>query len=426
MDTARIFMWNIENFGLFNKLKKGVFDVRVEPILQFISTTVYTQEVNVLVIQEFRSQGIGLLVRIAAYLTEMYGVQWHFDWIPGAVETVGQPTSILDLGFDSRANTEGYAVLWQGDILTAFDIKLSYGADNDQTQPGYISLSLEGMKPEFEDNVPIPIQVPDSGAATAQSGYPQSLTTPVNYRPEKNRYILQWQHVRRPAVIKFGTIPILVYHSPNGNVSSYYGALAALLSRELVESATNGTASAIGGDFNIISDKQLTANEGYYLERSLVSQTVYRGDDYDPEYVKDGFLRTMVHYSKKGNITQFCEEGHCLGSPRDLLFSGTNMTNANGYPLQVLDQLMDITSDLAIATFANENLIAMITDAINSPNPEFQLPSLVMESEQVLTDLQAPWYMDAGSRAFPTQVSAAAFYRCFISDHLPIFLSFDY
>jgi hypothetical protein len=113
MPTARIMVWNIQNFG-DNVPAKGDY----VPLCNFIAYIVANQVADVLVLQEVRQGGIARLNQLRHALDAatlgLHG-DWYFDWVRGALSVdpanVVAPLTSADTSMDSDHH-EGYAVFW--------------------------------------------------------------------------------------------------------------------------------------------------------------------------------------------------------------------------------------------------------------------------------------------------------------------------
>lgn len=431
MATRKVIIWNIEEFGNFTPLKKGPpGELWYLLTLNAIADIVNSQGADVLVIQEFRRSGRRYLPYLSYLLGADQGANWNFDYIPGSlVNNVADPEAD-DLGYTVTGNNEGYAVLWNEgaiDQLDAADDKLSAGENGNPDGAGFISLVLQGRPVALAPaNVPITV-----GAGNfVQAKFPQSSSPPIVGLNRQSRSgqvytddnVLLLTRVRRPCRVSVGGNPVVVYHAPNGDVSSFYGALACGAAEQLRN--PDGGGAAVGGDFNITTAVQLAYGFSNFTGADMTAATA--AEDHLPS--TDGYQRTMVHYVKKGSQPpELVTAANTYGSPRDQVFYGNSLMNGDGGVVDVLTELTTANTAMAKALLGNLTISMTLDEAIGSQDARYQLPAVVTADQGLVNAIKAPFADNISDdhRAFANKLAAATFYRLFVSDHLPLWVEFE-
>ncbi len=431
MATRKVIIWNIEEFGGFTPLKKGPpGELWYLLTLNAIADIVNSQGADVLVIQEFRKPGRKYLPYLSYLLGADQGASWNFDYLPGSVIRDSANPGQDKLDYTVRGNNEGYTVLWKGDVvdqLAVADAKLSAGENGQPGGAGFISLVLQGRPVTLAPGT-MPITV--GTGALVDAKFPQSNSPPIVGTNRQTRSgtvytdasVLLPRNVRRPCRIAVGGKPVVVYHAPNGDVSSFYGALACGAAEQLRN--PNGEGAVVGGDFNIVSANQLAYGFSNFTTNNMQPATA--AEQGRPS--KDGYQRTMVHYVRKGSQPPALVAADATyGSPRDQAFYGESLMNGDGGVVDVVDALTTANSAMAKKLLSNVTIAMTLEEASNTTDARYQLPAIVRSDANLMTALNAPFAHNLADddRAFADKLAAAVFYRLFVSDHLPLWVEFE-
>jgi hypothetical protein len=206
-------------------------------------------------------------------------------------------------------------------------------------------------------------------------------------------------------------VPVVVYHAPADAPSCLYGALAcALLAQVGQSSATN---VILAGDFNLTTQTQFGTISMLYSGSALNNGT--KNSTNTGEF---GFARTQTQYQKMATApAQLVDEGSTYEHPRDVLFYRNTIANPVSGVIDVVANLM-ASNAFSKAVFAEANIKASVLGALAATDATYQLPAVVRANANLVAAIKAPF---AGtSTAFATALAATVFYRCFVSDHLPV------
>jgi hypothetical protein len=423
MADLTIIAWNIEKFGAFAKLKLGPgAETWINGTLAAIALVVNQYQADILVIQEFRKPGAAYLPRLQTFLNGD-GTAWSFDYLPGAFKeftSMSDVTNSSKLDYTARANTEGYAVFWKTDALTAFtDVKMSTGQNGDTTKNGYINLLLAGSGPAYAFDKD-PEIVPDGKGFANPALFPAPDSKKIansSHDPLVNNNVLQFATVRRPCWIKVNSskyskpVPVIVYHAPADTPSCLYGALACGLLAQVGQSSSANV--ILAGDFNLTLESQFNTVSTVYSGLALNNGTKNKTNT--GEF---GFARTQTQYQKIAvRPAALVDEDGTYEHPRDVLFYRNTIANPLSGVIDVVANLM-AENTFSKAVFAEANIKAAVLGALASTDAAYQLPDLIRASAGLVAAVKAPF---AGtSKAFATALAATVFYRCFVSDHLPV------
>lgn len=430
MPQINAVIWNVRTFGSYPNYRQG------SAVVNFIANYANAFDLNVIVFQEVRKVALPQAAALRVFLNMVTRRQWHFDAIPGAVvtNTARGALTAADLGFTQRSNYEGYMVFWEDGILAPLTSQLSYGIDGTHA-PGpndhYISLVVDGANPKG-------IQVGDPNRATVPPIVPIQPVVPGDgLFPGPNPAhigtsfgaitpgVLEWRSIRRPCVIRTaGTHPtiIVAYHAPVSGMGPYYGALATGLG-DWVQDAANFPNVIGGGDFNIIAPNELASGFDNFLfldPRGVRTPNMAYGS-----MTVGGLSASMTRFTVNNQGWALLDPANpqdCYGNPRDVGFYrlGTATYQDSGVH-DILEDLMGDANGLrsSIQDGRGRRIAAYIRQAINNG----YLPPVVRNNAAVLQGL-SDVFRSVGPTPFPDKLTAAIFYRWFISDHLPLFFNF--
>lgn len=256
-------------------------------------------------------------------------------------------------------------------------------------------------------------------------------------------YACQWNDARRPCVVVLadsgaapggghGLATLMVYHAPVNSPSNYRGALLAGLARDTRDAANGGARVVVGGDFNLTSNTHLTHGFARFTDNAIALATTGAGPaawgvqsilDHGPNVPQ--FQRSSVHYDAT-NANQ------TLRSARDQVVIGNDThLNGSGYVVDILGALTTAGHPLATSVFADAGMgaevgaaVALGEDTHGGFGP-WGLDDDVFDIVNIDTDLPAPWGAGVANPVFNDRITAAVFYKQFISDHLPLYAEVD-
>jgi len=419
MANLGVVIWNIEKFGAFSAWKAGADGSRIDGTLAAIALIVNENEASILIIQEYRRNGEDNLKALCKHL----GGGWSYDYLPGAFNTTGKIQSFNDLQYSGESRTEGYAVLWNGDILQPFsgpsDTKMSRGRNGDPNAPGYINLVAAGAGPSINSAKEYVI-LPDGKGFSATAEFPISAKGPTAVQGHTPG-MLRVDVARRASIIRVkgaaGYVPVIAYHAPAAAPRSLYGALCCALIREV--GADTNKKVIVGGDFNLTKLPDFVSVRQRY-QGDLVC---INGTKTDKPPLDDEFAASQIQYEGT-----FQQKGQLLGPgdiyehARDIFFYRNGMAVAQSNVIDVVRILRSLDSSLTEKMLTNKSVINSVTSAAKATDGT-ALPQIVLQDPTLMKNLLSPF--TGGLLSFSTPLSSAVFYRCFISDHLPLYCKFD-
>jgi len=412
-------VWNIEKMGQYTQ---STMNRRKLAVSFFIGELMDELKIDTLCIQELREEGCEMLTQICKHLeSKQSNPLWTNDFSPAGIPMgteLLQKAKVARNNSDKTAsqlgqisNKEGYAIIFKQNL--AYQIKtnipLSVG--------GYVSLCCKGLVGELSDeNNQRPIVIPNTARNTAITKFPLSNTpsvplvrsfTATRKRDEKNRkktrnrdeekeedMAVQEDTVRRPARIDLSTITIIFYHAPVGGAGPQFGAGCTTLLDEIQDQSKFPNV-IVAGDYNFTGPQHIDSAFNSMLSKGFTAATK------DP--VSNTYQQTIVN--KNGT----------LGKPRDVLFyrvDPSKITNISSYPKNVVDVV-----DMLVNTAKHPGFAKAILN-----NADFT--EVVWNSDKATSALKDLFDKKKLPNTF-TKNTAAEFYRLFISDHLPLALSFD-
>ena len=421
--AVKIISWNIQKFGAFGKLKTGPDDAPwVNGTLAAIACIVNSYNADILVIQEFRQAGAQNLPALQKFL-EASGDTWSFDYVKGAFsQTKGSLIKgSANLEYTGKANSEGYAVLWKDGLLAAFtDVKMSTGQNGVGSKPGYINLVLAGSAPRYDFFAEVEIFADGKGYGN-DTRFPVPGSRKVVFdlfTPDINKNVLRFENARRPCVIKVvspqdGTVPVLIYHAPASAPASLYGSWACALAAQVGADSTTNV--VLGGDFNLTTQSQfntmLTLYNGLKLNNGTASKT--RGNEF-------GFTRSQIQYQQPFvTPVSLVDDDSIYEHPRDVMFYRNTIKKPTSGVIDVVYDLQVSANAMTKAVINNSYVRTAISGVQGATDKDYQFPDVVLQDKDLMSAITAPFY--GRSKAFGSTLAAAVFYRCFVSDHLPVY-----
>ena len=416
-------VWNVERLG--TKFSRSNAALLMEDVRsQLVASVAAAAQADVLVLQELRQQGVPLLKQLLRELNVRASGRgaWHYDWLPGSQTTaVGTPTLFDQLGFTQTGNNEGYAAVWREGALVPFaGSTLSAGIDTpDPSAPKavagrdrYLGMVFSGQPLQFKSGQIADITF-DQGAP-GPLGFPPAVVstrtvvdTPVSGTQDPNAGLQQQLDVRRPCCVQLkaganGQLPLVVLHAPQGpsdSRSPEYATLIALASQQL-----QGTEAILAGNLNVAGAQAPLTLLNYTTSQSLG----YGANTYSGK-VPAG---SLVQYRQSSG--SFQTGPAVVGPGLDYAFAKSSGTAPALSIRKVLE--LDI-----IAT--NGGIRAALTD-IGDARVVINGAVAQLAGQQVADILDAFINGQPLPYGADNWTAAAIIHSVFISDHLPVVISF--
>lgn len=410
-----VLIWNIERYGSYSFARGDYSGVHA-----FIKLLIANKGAEALIIQEFKPEGRNNIGALAADISTLE-TPWSYDYIPGALKTEydpdGETPNFTQMQWGS--NNEGYAVIWKNNVLEQSDAA--------QSRYNYLSIALKGLEPQVSpgDDITFSFFGTPSTDDVIASGFPTSSSASQITKPPPNpssriKFPYKKQQEERIAAVqkkefsrrpvycfyKFTTgvyATILTYHAPVETYASQYGVqLCGISTYVAFKNDERYRKLIVGGDFNLTTDHiRDTCFFNFYaydLKNSSASQA---------------YERSTVHFDRKSCFQQPNNKDNFLGTARDQIFA-RNFSTASGGVINVLDLLMTKQfSKLVLGNVAIKNMVQGF-----SPSG---LPFDDAWTDKYNTLKNC---FDNPDDGFDSYLSAAMFYRGYISDHLPLFQTF--
>jgi hypothetical protein len=423
MAQCDVLIWNLQDFGASLSTVPG----KEELILQFMD---YLQQQNfdVLIIQELRSPGRFLLPKIAEQLGGGHN-DWTWDYVPGAINTNartlrkrGANLTFDDFGFLKSGRCEGYGVVARDHLLEPFAHNHSW-LGKDINGEGVINLLLRGVAAKFGGN---PIIKPSGSGQIVDAWFPIArpdraptrAPTPRKLRPKKPRpptLPLTWAGCRRPCHVRVRVgnriVDVLTYHAPISADGSKYGTLAFGLARPIWDGSPF---VVVGGDFNLAHSSAQRMGLANFLRQADPPLQSGTGQPYD-------FEPSMVWYTKEGSDELRDPNDDCLGSPRDFVFHRGFPTAPQG---QIWNILTALRNDTTLRLQNNQDIQNCVKGWVNK-GLQGNKPKIPPLEQPLAIQLRDFVFKSRNLHPFPNTLSAAYFYRNFISDHLPVAITLN-
>lgn len=428
----RIMAWNVEEFGAV-KAARGNY----AGVVSFLDILLARLNVDVLVIEEFRQLGIPYLFQLRNTL-DARGGDWYVDYLPGAVNIDNRPNlAFADLAYTQAANSEGYAVLWRQGQIASIANGMSYrGSLHNPNIRSHLSLVTLGRRAQIDPEADVPIQIDAGGGNANHLGFPLPACANISSRPKRLRSgrstnprgtIFSMTLSRCPCYCQVnaaggGQVPFVVYHAPNGDVSSFYGTLITGLAAPL-----QGAGHAVvGGDFNIVAPAQVQHGFDNFTDahaNNMVAGTQPVAGNYPSSMVK-----YVDNVFNPQNLIAANVKAQAQGQARDQLFYRLGAAPAHVGIADLIGMLRqgdpNYNANLATDVLASVNIRNMVRNAIANN----RLPPLVRNSAAAIADLRNT-FTDPTTHpptppaaAFANYRTIAIFLNCFISDHLPLYI----
>jgi hypothetical protein len=207
----------------------------------------------------------------------------------------------------------------------------------------------------------------------------------------------------------------VVYHAPVAPQSAVLGALACALIKEV--GGDNTSKVVVGGDFNLTTQGQFKALSECYENLNMAGGTTSTLST-----AEFGYMRTQVKFQQPfRKPPQLVAEDSTYEHPRDVFFFRHSFEEPWFNVFNVTAELMDADRPISKAIF-NDKIIAEAVlgaiDGADGMDDAYRLPEIVRDDVNLIAQIKAPFV--GTPKAFATSLAATVFYRCFISDHLPL------
>jgi len=431
MGNMKILVWNLQTFG------KSTYTGKDRVVCNFVARVIADKRADVLVIQELMEDGQFDLAMLATYLRWTTGSDWSYDWLPGAIVSGTLPAKILnfnDLKFNGTAHNEGYAVLYKKPAHHPYTPTLvAFGhpgmsKEGDKGNEPFISLVTHGAQVTSDVSLAMPL-IPAPGPYV-RTPLPFAIPNPASvFDPDPTRRynqsgvdgVLSYDDVRRPCWVKLNTgatlVHLVVYHAPVSYFGSYNGTgICGLI--EQVQDPANFPNVIVAGDFNNIVQNHL--NNGF----ENFTQENFNYGTGDPI---NGFEKSMTRFTVNNwgaTLLQPTDpQANFYGNPRDQLlyrFNSPGITHNSSEVIDIVSLLLIPNSPLAQYVHKSNDISNFI-----HRNTSYNLPPVVSASANLVASLNNICN-PSNNVPFPDHLTAATFYRLFISDHFPVFIDFDF
>jgi hypothetical protein len=420
---------------------------------------------------------------------ELGGGDWHFDWIPGAVRNEvanGTPITMANqLGWTTQAHNEGYALFWNHDRAPMLEIAPAISGGVDEIGDGgapperpinhALSLVLEGRRVlAARDPNGFPTATPFDTAPAAVHDW-RPLDFPANFSPR-----VRFQGTRRPSycylrtqtvvdgAVADVTIPVVTYHAPSTSaIGAASGTRYCSFARQLYQAPDGGALLVrndrvlVGGDFNVDSHTRAAYSYNGFIEGFVdggAALPMAFEPPEDPPVPRDRRNRsigTTVQLNLgRGRAARPILPGPGEADDDPLRYRALAIDNMffnvssdrSPAPLNVESRIIDLVAavvDPAVLGGAAPGPLGTLTGD-HGPIPFFlqivedillQFPHLGPGGEPLLAAggrKVYPYIHNWGDfmtgleeGAFPNLRSAAEFVHLFLSDHLPLLISFE-
>lgn len=455
----RVAIWNIQNFGGANQeLRRGV---NGQLLANVIRDFVEAVGVDVLVIMEVLETAGPLLTATLDTLNAGIGPgpRWDYDWIRGAIgeNRPNPPQAAGDLVWDSGPTSpraEGYAMFWKPDPAKFSMVPaLNPMSQGSPTGSHYLELVTTGLR-----FVPVP------GNTYVSTGYDPAVDdtrpfdgagslaawTKLNFpwvsakdAPQPREYVS-----RRPVFAVLELVgaahaserycPLIVYHAPSNRTLSQWGTYLTSLSQQInvVQVAVGGALvrcdrAIVGGDFNT-TPRVAGGDVDYDKYTNPYSRDIYTGGS-DLAFLNAGApVRSTVQINYPRTVTPIdglVDADFVWMAIDQLMHRGVlkNVGESGVYPF--LARLQEDPSPFArsLAAYRQHFEEQIAANRPRRPNPVTG-PVDANMNPVFGTSKFTDWRdfmieLRVGAR-FDTARTAAEFFNIFVSDHLPLGLTF--
>lgn len=409
--------WNIETMGdYYGDL--GTY--QRSAVAMFVASLISNFDVDVLVIQELKQNGIPMLNQIVANL----GRGWTCTYLPAGI--VSGDDSAADVALSTSTSAvfnaidcnEGYGLIYNNKLK----IHTSWDGKN-------LPISLCKLGTDFNRNTSNEVQITPIGTDCSKdvlfpsaAGGTHNIYSAV---PAPKTNGLAINGVRRPCRVDLGntttTVSFIVYHCPKSNNGSALGANCTALLQE-VRAADVFPNVIVAGDYNFTDNKVI--NNQLYKTLGISSPQMGFTPGTAKNLDKPKYSPSMVHFTTSGKYE--------IVNPRDVLFYRLTpaIKKLNSGVLDIpsmlipdpLEQENTFSSDVISNSSDFVNIVFNIKKKNNYPDKirrAFQ--SAGVKNTSNLKNL----FSDNDKVTEFDENTAALFYLAFVSDHLPVFIEFE-
>ena len=474
MPQIRVVLWNIQNFGQNRPDYRGV---NSQLLANVIRDLVRYLQIDILMIMEvLPAAGPSLTALVNTLNANIPGgnADWKYDWIKGSIAS-GSPIPPTAPGQTSwrggpgSPRVEGYAIFWRSNQPAKYTMVPARNNCSEGSAPGvaghFLELVTQGLEFDYVDDAHWWVTQGFSPATSQTLPFDDNVAVgawqPLNF-PYVTVTMFAEPRVyqsRRPAFAILNLniagagqadrlLPLIFYHAPSNQKRAQIGTFSSALSRQInvvnqLDGAGNQTATLqrankamIGGDFN--------------WRRPAPPDFVYQQftDPYQNN-VDGGSNLTFDTLPGDDTTVQLQDFQNGRFNGNDI----TSNNNADYYWLPI-DQLMYRNLTQVPASSGRINMLQLLQNQPYSPfrasmadfRQHFQ--TIINNSGWVPDPTIGPLHTalgipvfgfrftnwssfyanlgrGAGTRRFTTARSAAEFMHLFVSDHLPLLLTFN-
>ncbi|MBL4660647.1 MAG: hypothetical protein JKY19_09840 [Alcanivoracaceae bacterium] len=413
-----VMAWNVRTMGAYKEI---VGELQGNVVAMFIENLMRAKDVDVLVIQELKKNGVSIINKIATVLNKAKDKTSDWDGYfvaAGAVSGSNSNDGSEELEKFNKVNgQEGYGIICRtsGNVkVTAFKLRMK-GLDFTRDE----SNSIE-IKPiigeDYSHDVPFPL-TSGTEVTTKKRGRGKDDTDDPRVDKIEKMNGLAVDSVRRPVGIDIdfadAKFCFLVYHCPENHGNPALGANCTALLEEVANPKKYPNV-IVAGDYNFHDSSDINKQLSKSLGDSFIAGTLR---------TKTLFLDSSVRFENDNYVKLV---------PLDVLFYRFTKKSDS-----IVSTVVDVPS-LFFQNKKGEPTMTQFGDLVKTNSTEFvskiydltdtQLPGEVKNAFKMAgttnkSDLKS-LIIGGGKRKVTSFDSntAALFYRAFISDHLPVIL----
>jgi hypothetical protein len=479
----RVMAWNIQNFGAAAETYPRYKGKNSKLLASFIKAVVRHYQVDVLLMMEVFRTAEPHLDQVMFALNRGLpnaDADWCYDWIRGAVRdsaavtpsnTINSSANLAWTSSSFASRAEGYAVFWRCNQTNRFTLRTAAQGMSEQVfhQDRFtgplpldhgLNLNLRGR--ELRTVKPTPYVQAEYGFVKRQPTLNWVDSTYPDVSTYANPYVPRWEEVRRPAYallelnVAGGNdkklLPLLVYHAPSRDQGARTGVYCSGLAQELyVHGGVALNRVIAAGDYNLNALKTDNWDQSY--------RPYWRGPVADPSVWDSGAECEGINDPRGSTGTILKLWDRKTNTP----ITGNNLANYTGKPIdnlfiRGLDNAGFAVPDLAnkvmtggvftgalitawLARLTKTETQALATggriDATEGPMLNVRIPKTnkrkLIQAYPSMTNWTAfkaavtrGDFTGAPATGIGTEArEAAIFVHDFVSDHLPVYVSFD-
>ena len=469
MPQIRVMMWNIQDFG--GASQENYRGVNNQLLASVIGDLVRHYEIDILMIMEVRPTAAPSLAMLVHTLNA--GIpggngDWKYDWIKGSIDNGSPypPVSSATLSWRGGAGEsprlEGYALFWRSNQPEKYALVPARNNCSEGSAPGppghYLELVTEGLALAVKNrrwwpknaynpvsNATRPIDANQAAVAWEELYFPwvsrNYFAYPREFWSRRPAFALLNLNIDAPQADRL--LPLIFYHAPSLPPRARLGTICSALSKQInvcnqLDGNGNQTAAPtrvrkaiIGGDFNWKRPDPVYSKfvAPYADNVDGGSELLFDTEEGDRTTVQ---IRESLNGKPTGApITADDNDGYYRRTIDQLMYRGLNRVE----PSLRVDMLQLLRNQpfsplrRSMALY-HEHFQNMIKDSDWYADPEYGpfvppgLPAFGLRFTNwnaFYANLRRP----DKSRRFTTARSAAEFMNIFVSDHVPLVLTFE-